>query len=344
MAVIGTPVTTTTTTSTGDVTIYETFQKNGVYFDPTSVVLSDTTGTYGVKRDDTDAVVVAAGTAFTKTATGKYEYTFTPSVGGLTYTYVTKWVHEGETFHDSERVTDRAGSSLASQRSTSKWLTWFANQALPRTLATPQAGQEQIIETAIRFWNTHSAYKLSTMVDTPAQGGRVQLNSQFKNVVQAYPSQQASTILNHHPLWTLVGVEILDNVTGDLILMSEAYKNYQIYTGTDFRWMWVKSDDPDTGGYLYVRNPPNNSSKLLVVGTKRITSTEDVIIEPVLEWLLRYAWALLKKHEGRALRAAETAGIKTDGSDWYSEGEEERKQLEEELSRNGRWVAFARRC
>jgi len=41
------------------------FKVNGILIDPTSVVLSDPGGTYGVKRDDTDAVVVADGTAMT---------------------------------------------------------------------------------------------------------------------------------------------------------------------------------------------------------------------------------------------------------------------------------------
>ena len=42
-------------------------------FDPTSIVLSDPTGAYGVKRNDTDAVVVADEAAFTNIGVGIYE-------------------------------------------------------------------------------------------------------------------------------------------------------------------------------------------------------------------------------------------------------------------------------
>ena len=45
---------------------------NGVLVDPTSVKLSDSTGTYGVRNKATEAVVVADDTAMTNTSTGVY--------------------------------------------------------------------------------------------------------------------------------------------------------------------------------------------------------------------------------------------------------------------------------
>ena len=70
---------------------------DGVYTDVTSVVLEDPTSAYGVKRDDTDAVVVAAATALVKQDTGIYQYSFTAPADGLTYTYYLKWVYAGST-------------------------------------------------------------------------------------------------------------------------------------------------------------------------------------------------------------------------------------------------------
>ena len=61
------------------------FKINGVLTDATSVVLSDSGATYGVRRKDTSAVVVAAGTAMTHGATGTYSYSFTDPEAGLTY-------------------------------------------------------------------------------------------------------------------------------------------------------------------------------------------------------------------------------------------------------------------
>ncbi len=79
-------------------TISKTFEVAGVLTDMTSVTLSDITATFGVKRDDTAAVVVADGTAMTNTATGVYQYTFADPAFGLTYTYAFEVVYLGETY------------------------------------------------------------------------------------------------------------------------------------------------------------------------------------------------------------------------------------------------------
>jgi len=85
-----------------------------VLTDVTTAKLSDPTGVYGVKRDDTDAVVVADGTAMTRTATGKYEYTFTEPAAGLSYTGYVEFVYDGNTFrfeHDLPVVSSAAVSA-----------------------------------------------------------------------------------------------------------------------------------------------------------------------------------------------------------------------------------------
>ena len=73
-------------------------KKDGVLYDPSSIVLSASDSSYGVKRNDTDAVVVVDGTAMTKSATGVYTYTFTDPADDLTYTYSAEIVENaGET-------------------------------------------------------------------------------------------------------------------------------------------------------------------------------------------------------------------------------------------------------
>jgi len=76
------------------------FKKGDVLTDATGVVLSDVTATFGVKRDDTDAVVVAAGTAMTRMSTGVYEHTFDDPAGFLdsTYTFVPEVTYGGEIY------------------------------------------------------------------------------------------------------------------------------------------------------------------------------------------------------------------------------------------------------
>lgn len=78
--------------------INKVFKIDGVATDATTAKLSDPTGTFGIKRNDTDAVVVADGTNMTKTATGTYEYTF-DEVIGVTYTAYVEFVYSGQTYY-----------------------------------------------------------------------------------------------------------------------------------------------------------------------------------------------------------------------------------------------------
>ena len=75
----------------------------------TSAKLSDPTGTFGVKRNDTDAVVVADGTNMTNSATGVYEYSFTDVVD-VAYTGYVEIVYLGATYHFAVDVPARAAS------------------------------------------------------------------------------------------------------------------------------------------------------------------------------------------------------------------------------------------
>jgi hypothetical protein len=93
------------------VTIQRKFWIDDELADVTSVVLSDPTGTYGVKRNDTDAVVVADGTAMTKVSTGVYRYTFAEPEIGLTYTAQIEWVYGGETYYIEEVKEGTAASA-----------------------------------------------------------------------------------------------------------------------------------------------------------------------------------------------------------------------------------------
>lgn len=93
-------------------TITAYIKNAGVLYDPDSVVLSDETSTYGVKRTDTDAVVVANDTAMSKLRTGVYSYTFTDPAAGLTYAYSVEWV-DGSNTHRAAGTVE--GSPVSTQ-------------------------------------------------------------------------------------------------------------------------------------------------------------------------------------------------------------------------------------
>jgi hypothetical protein len=91
-------------------TVRASFKIGGVLTTPTTAKLSDATGAYGVKRDDTDAVVVADATAMTPESTGIYTYSFT-SIDGVAYTAWVEFVYGGNTYR--QEINFAASSAVA---------------------------------------------------------------------------------------------------------------------------------------------------------------------------------------------------------------------------------------
>lgn len=99
-------------------TISQTFKVGGTLTSATTAKLSDPTGTFGIKRNDTDATVVADGTNLTESSTGVYEYTFSAEVN-VAYTAYVEFVYDGDTIRvevDLPAVSDDFGM-LASYNS-----------------------------------------------------------------------------------------------------------------------------------------------------------------------------------------------------------------------------------
>lgn len=98
--------------------ISKEFMVEGVLTNVTSAKLSDPTGTYGVKRNDTDAVVVADDTDMTNSATGVYDYSFT-DVQDVAYTAYVEFVYAGVTYHFEVDLAARTetGTMVASYSS-----------------------------------------------------------------------------------------------------------------------------------------------------------------------------------------------------------------------------------
>ncbi len=68
--------------------------------DVTSVEMSNEAATIGLKRDDTDEVLIAAGTPIPSTGDpGIYQISFDEPASNLTYTYWLKWVFDGATYY-----------------------------------------------------------------------------------------------------------------------------------------------------------------------------------------------------------------------------------------------------
>ena len=225
---------------------------------------------------------------------------------------------------------------------------WLEREFLPLKLASPPETIMQIIDNAIRYWNNNSGHKIVEMYDydsNAAGGGRVWVSKNFKNVVDVYPAAVTEWIWYNNPMWSLLGVTILDNITSDLILLQEAFRNYRVYVGSQFDWTFIRDQGSDLehGGILMLKNVPMTAEKICVVGTKYIEITEDIKSEYITDWLLKYSKALLKMTEGNTLRKSSIVGVANDGQELMNEGKEEKRELEERLGKDGRWCAFGRR-
>jgi hypothetical protein len=121
---------------------------------------------------------------------------------------------------------------------------WLKVEFMPLMLATPDQTIEQIVHNAIRYFNNNSAVKYVEMVDATSLV-KVPVPPSMKTVAQVYPAISAPTLnVQDFPLWTLLGIQVLDGLTTDLIMLMETYKNFMIYMGKDFHWSWLPADDP----------------------------------------------------------------------------------------------------
>lgn len=85
---------------------------NGNLVDVDSIEFADQTGSFGVRRVDTGAVIVAEGTALTRASIGTYTYSFAEPEANLQYQYSIKLVYLGVTYYYNRFVTSGSISSL----------------------------------------------------------------------------------------------------------------------------------------------------------------------------------------------------------------------------------------
>lgn len=226
---------------------------------------------------------------------------------------------------------------------TGDYVKWIKAEFAPITLITPDATISQCVNNAVRRFNTCSAVKHTAMVEYTGSA-RIEVPASFKQVVQVYPNKIPLTLFGGlNSLWALSGVAIIDNVTTDLILLSEALRNYTTYLGLGFEWTYNQNiDDPTGKGSLFVQNVPAGVDKLYVVGSMRILPDSVIENQWVNDFILNYSKALVKMVEGNSLRKSSMIlGHDIDGQQLVDEGKEEKQKLEEDLRVNGRWCVMA---
>jgi len=226
-------------------------------------------------------------------------------------------------------------------------LNWIKTDYAPLQYAQPDATLIQNINQVIYYWNTHSGHRVLEMYNATSAGPYSQtcitLNPEIKTVTEVLPSSQVYQVALADPTWTLLGIQVMNYMSADLIAINEGYKNYQVYLGNDFRWTFEPSQDPSIGGQLFIQSLPAPATACAVVGTFRILPGTNITSEHILDAILRGSIAYCKIKEGNVLRKAMSINVKTDGQEMLNENTEVWEAWKKELFQNSRWVALAQR-
>lgn len=120
---------------------------------------------------------------------------------------------------------------------------WIIVEYQPLEFSVPNETVEQIIKNAIRYFNNNSAVRVTEMVDVLSP--KTMVPKTIKAVSQVVPARNSMVNAAYNlPMWTLLGVQVINALNTDLIMLSETYKNMSIYMGKDFQWQFIPSDNP----------------------------------------------------------------------------------------------------
>jgi len=255
----------------GTNTVNFTWKVGGVLTDPTSVVLADPTAAYGVKRNDTGGVVVAAGTALTKVATGTYTYAFTDPAYDLTYTRYIKVVYGGNTTYIPATIAGAVTPSTAGGIG----LTWsdvygavcnylydpLDNNGNARTFTAAQIAQAKVVALfgmndyySFREW---SFLKPRGTLAVPASALTTDLPADFRSNCYDFHWNTTAFRMTEITMEKLIQSRVaLNNATGVPYWYATAPKAFTASTGQRFEVCFYPVPQADMSlQYQYTINP-----------------------------------------------------------------------------------------
>jgi len=195
-------------------TIKWAVDKNSNPSDVSSVTLQDPTGSFGVIREDTNAVIVASGTPLLKVATGQYQYVLTDPAPGLDYRYYVRAVVDGDTIYyerdTSKPSPDDVDPGLTSRYSSSQCLyDKFGQDNILRWATFSDAETEEVILDRIQ----NALCYADNYVDDAIRGGPYVLP--FSSPIPSTIVDIACTVAGVH-LYEARGIEDFEEAGGRL--------------------------------------------------------------------------------------------------------------------------------
>ena len=192
----------------------------------------------------------------------------------------------------------------------------------PIQLATDKVSIEQCVEEAIRWWDRAAAYPKAEQFAYP-QTNSFQLPERVDQVIDVIPDRVTTELFTAQTL--LLGVTILDYDILTLAMKQDHLSNLRTFLASKFRWKFLKP-------YLYVDGMLTAVADMIVVYYPHYDYTDrniDITGKDI-DWITRYARALVKGREGEIRRLGSVIQSPLDGDTLTSECKEELQSIKDE--------------
>lgn len=199
---------------------------------------------------------------------------------------------------------------------------YIIDEFLPIQLVTDTTATQKMVEEAIRWYDREGAtivYEQFSMTGTV-----ITLPDRVDQVIDIIPDRVVSEIFTAQTL--LLGVTILDYDIITLALKQNHLADLRTFLASRGRWKWLKP-------YLHLAGMFTGVTTLVVKYLRHYDWTDetDDIADAGLDWIIRYARAMLKQKEGRTLRMGSVIQTPLDGETLVNEGVTELKDVKQEL-------------
>lgn len=204
----------------------------------------------------------------------------------------------------------------------------------PIKLATAEVSIEQCVDEAIRWWDRVGGYPQSEQVLYP-QTNAFLLPERVDVVTNVYTDRITTELFTAQTL--LLGVTILDYDIMTLAMKQDHLANLRSFLASRFRWKFLKP-------YLYVDGMVTAVSTMVVTYLPHFdwTSKTTEITGKNLDWIQRYARALLKGREGEIRRLGSVIQSPLDGDTLVQESKDEVAVIKQEWNAAKPVIPFAR--
>ncbi len=204
---------------------------------------------------------------------------------------------------------------------------WIENERRPFPLIEGEISVYQKIERAIRYYYSYVNEKLNFQFNANNSRCIYEITG-VSDVYYVEPSRRTLILSTLDLTYASLGIRIIDRNISATVEEVAYIKKLQEFVSADFMWEWKKP-------YLFLSKIPEYTTSFNISVSLDIDEVYDIIDikdKYAIDWITRYAYALVKQHEGEILEAgSKFLGVDIGGGELKSSGQTEQKELEEKL-------------